>query len=122
MIVKVGVGSIQKVESELTKIDSDVGRNQKFHQLLSLMSEDHAKNQSMMKEGFVILMIQNAELTAELKDQNKTLKNELKQLEEQFKIVREELEDRKERERLLEEKKRKILIKLVEKNRRLVLQ
>jgi hypothetical protein len=39
MIVKVGVDSIQKVESELTKIiDSDVGRDEKFHQLFSLVA------------------------------------------------------------------------------------
>ena len=61
MIVKVGVDSIQKVESELTKImDSDVGRDEKFHQLFSL--EGHAKSQSIMKEEFVGLAIQNAEL------------------------------------------------------------
>lgn len=97
MILKAGGDSVQKVESELTKIiDSNVGRDEKFHQLFSLMPEGHAKSQSIMKEGFVGLAIQNAEL----KDQNKTL-------EEQLKIVREELEDRKEQERLVEEKKEK---------------
>ena len=45
----------------------------------------------MMKEGFVGLAIQNAELNAELKGQNKGL-------EDQLRIVREELEERKERE------------------------
>jgi hypothetical protein len=100
MIVKVGVDSVQKVESELTKIiDSDVGRDEKFHQLSSLMAEGHAKSQSIMKEGFVGLAIQNAELNAELKDQNKALTDQLNQLQEQFAIVRQELEERKERER-----------------------
>jgi len=104
MIIKVGVDSIQKVESELTKIiDSDVGRDEKFHQLFSLMAEGHAKSQSIMKEGFVGLAIQNAEL----KDQNKALTDQLNQLQEQFAIVRQELQERKERERLLQEKKEK---------------
>ena len=108
MILKVGGDSIQKVESEFTKIiDSNVGRNEKFRKLFSLTAEGHAETQSMMKEGFVGLAIQNAELNAELKDQNKTLEDQLNQLEEQLKIVREELKDRKERERLLEEKKEK---------------
>jgi integrase len=108
MIVKVGVDSIQKVESELTKIiDSNVGRDEKFHQLFSLMAEGHAKSQSIMKEGFVGLAIQNAELNAELKDQNKALTDQLNQLQEQFAIVRQELQERKEWERLLQEKKEK---------------
>ena len=88
MIVKVGVDSIQKVESELTKIiDSDVGRDEKFYQLFSLMAEGHAKSQSIMKEGFVGLAIQNAELNAQLKDQNKALTDQLNLLQEQFAIV-----------------------------------
>jgi hypothetical protein len=83
MIVKVGVDSIQKVESELTKImDSDVGRDEKFPHLFSVMAEGHAKSQSIMKEGFVGLAIQNAELNAELKDQNKALTDQLNQLQE----------------------------------------
>lgn len=49
MILKAGGDSIQKVESELTKIiDSDVGRDEKFHHLFSLMAEGHAKSQSIM--------------------------------------------------------------------------
>jgi len=108
MIVKVGVDSIQKVESELTKIiDSDVGRDEKFHQLFSLMAEGHAKSQSIMKEGFVGLAIQNAEFNAELKEQNKALEDQLNQLQDQLRIVTEELQERKERERLIEEKKEK---------------
>lgn len=35
------------------------------------MVEDHAETQSMMKEGFVGLAIQNAELNTESKEQNK---------------------------------------------------
>ena len=74
MILKAGGDSVQKVESEVTKIiDSNVGRDEKFYQLFSLMAEGHAKSQSIMKEGFVGLAIQNAELNAELKDQNKAL-------------------------------------------------
>ena len=108
MILKVGVDSIEKVESELTKIIySDVGRNEKFHQLFSLMAEGHVETQSIMKEGFVGLAIQNAELNAELKDQNKALEDQLNQLQDQLEIVTEELQERKERERLLEEKKEK---------------
>ena len=85
MILKVGVDSLQKVESEFTKIiDSNVGRDEKFRKLFSLMAEGHVETQSMMKEGFVDLVIQNAELNAELKEQNKNL-------EEQLEIVREEL-------------------------------
>ena len=101
MILKLPGDSLQKVESEFTKIiDSDVGRDEKFQKLFSLMAEGHVETQSMMKEGFVGLAIQNAELNAELKGQNKGL-------EDQLRIVREELEKRKERERLIEEKKEK---------------
>ena len=108
MTLKVPGDSIEKVESEFTKIiDSDMGRNEKFKQLFSLMAEGHAETQSMMKEGFVGLAIQNAELNAELKEQNKALEDQLNQLQEQFRIVREELEERKERERLIEKKKEK---------------
>jgi integrase len=108
MILKVAGDSIQKVESELTKIiDSDVGRNEKFQQLFSLMAEGHVETQSMMKEGFVGLAIQNAELNAELKDQNKVLKEQLNQLQDQLEILTEELQERKERERSIEEKKEK---------------
>ena len=74
MTFKVAGDSIQKVESGFTKIiDSDVGRNEKLKQLFSLMAEGHMETQSIMKEGFVGLAIQNAELNAELKDQNKAL-------------------------------------------------
>ncbi len=101
MVLKVPGDSIQKVEREFTKIiDSNVGRDKKFRKLFSLMAEGHAEIQSMMKEGFVGLAIQNAEL----KEQNKALEDQLNQLQEQFRIVREELEERKERERLIEKK------------------
>lgn len=97
MILKVTGDSLQKVESEFTKImDSHVGRDEKLKQLFSLMAEGH-----------VGLAIQNAELNAELKEQNKALKDQLNQLQEQLKFVTEELQDRKERERLLQEKKEK---------------
>lgn len=87
MILKVDGDLIQKVESEFTKIiDSDVDRNEKFHQLVSLMAEGHGQTQSMMKEGFVGLAIQNAELNAELKDQNKALEDQLKQLKNNLKV------------------------------------
>jgi len=106
MIFKVAGDSIQKVESEFTKIiDSDVGRNEKLQQLFSLMAEGHVEIQSIMKEGFVGLAIQNAELNAELKDQNKALEEQLNQLQKQLEIVTQELQERKERERLLHEKK-----------------
>ena len=108
MILKVPGDSIQKVESEFTKIiDSNVGRDEKFRKLFSLMAEGHAETQSMMKEGFVGLAIQNAELNAELKEQNKALEDQLNQLQDQLRIVTEELQERKERERLIEEKKEK---------------
>jgi len=78
MILKVGVDSLQKVESEFTKIiDSTVGRDEKFRKLFSLMAEGHVETQSIRKEGFVGLAIQNAELNAELKEQNKALKDQL---------------------------------------------
>ena len=74
MVLKIPDDSLQKVESEFTKIiDSDMGRDKKFREFLSLMSEGHAETQSIMKEGFVGLAIQNAELNAELKEQNKVL-------------------------------------------------
>lgn len=108
MILKVTGDSLQKVESEFTKIiDSNVGRDEKLKQLFSLMAEGHVETQSIMKERFVGLAIQNAELNAELKEQNKALKDQLNQLQEQLKFVTEELQERKERERLLQEKKEK---------------
>ena len=108
MILKVPGDSLQKVESEFTKIiDSNVGRDEKFRKLFSLMAEGHVETQSMMKEGFVGLAIQNAELNAELKEQNKALEDQLNQLQEQLRIVTEELQERKERERLMQEKKEK---------------
>ena len=98
MVLKVPSDSLQKIESEFTKIIySNMGRNEKFRKLFSLMAEGHAETQSMMKEGFVGLAIQNAELNAELKDQNKVLKEQLNQLQEQLEIVTEELQERKER-------------------------
>ena len=94
MILKVPGDSLQKVESEFTKIiDSNVGRNEKFRKLFSLMAEGHAETQSMMKERFVGLAIQNAELNAELKNQNKVFKDQLNQLQEQLEIVTEELQE-----------------------------
>jgi integrase len=108
MILKVGVDSIEKVEIEFTKIiDSNVGRDEKFRKLFSLMAEGHAETQLMMKKGFVGLAIQNAELNAELKEQNKALEDQLNQLQDQLRIVTEELQERKERERLIDEKKEK---------------
>jgi len=109
MILKVRGDSLQKVESEFAKIiDSNVGRNEKFRKLFSLMAEGHVETQSIMKEGFVGLAIQNAEL----KEQNKALEEQLNQLQEQLEIVTKELQERKERERLIQEKKEK------QKNRR----
>jgi predicted RNase H-like nuclease (RuvC/YqgF family) len=109
MILKVSGDSLEKVESEFTKIiDSDMGRNEKFTKLFSLMAEGHAETQSMMKEGFVGLAIQNAELNAELKEQNKALKDQLTQLQDQLEIVTEELQERKERERLIAREKREM--------------
>jgi len=108
VLIEIAGDSLQKVEREFAKIiDSNVGRDEKFQKLFSLMAEGHAETQSMMKEGFVGLAIQNAELNAELKEQNKVLEEQLKQLQEELRIVREELEERKERERLIEEKKEK---------------
>ena len=71
------------------------------------MAEGHVETQSIMKEGFVGLAIQNAGLNAELKDQNKALEEQLNQLQEQLEIVTQELQEQKERERLLQEKKEK---------------
>ena len=51
MILKVTGDSLQKVESEFTKIiDSNVSRNDKLKQLFSSMAEGHVKTQSMMKD------------------------------------------------------------------------
>ena len=92
--MKVPGDSLQRIESEFTKIiDSNVGRNEKFRKLFSLMAEGHAETQSMMKERFVGLAIQNAELNAELKNQNKVFKDQLNQLQEQLEIVTEELQE-----------------------------
>jgi len=108
MLFKVAGDSIQKVESEFTKIiDSDVGHNEKLKQLFSLMAEGHVETQFIMKKGFVGLAIQNAELNAELKDQNKALEEQLNQLQEQLEIITQELQEREERERLMQEKKEK---------------
>jgi len=83
VVLKIDGDSLQKVESEFTKIiDSNVGRNEKFRKLFSLMAEGHAETQSMMKEGFVGLAIQNAELNTELKEQNRVLKDQLTKLQD----------------------------------------
>ena len=51
MILKVTVDSLQKVESEFTKIiHSNVGRDEKLKQLFSLMAEGHVETQSIMKD------------------------------------------------------------------------
>lgn len=97
MILQILGDSLQKIEREFTKIiDSNVGRNEKFRKLFSLMAEGHAETQSVMKEGFVGLAIQNTELNTELKDQNKVLEEQLNQLQEQLEIVTEELQEQKE--------------------------
>ena len=41
--------------------------------------------------------IQNAELNAKLKEQNKVLEDQLNQLQEQLRIITEELQEQKER-------------------------
>ncbi len=42
MVLKIPDDSLQKVESEFTKIiDSNVGRDEKLKQLFSLMAEGH---------------------------------------------------------------------------------
>lgn len=44
MILKVTDDSLQKVESEFTKIiDSEMGHDKKFRKFLSLMAEGHAE-------------------------------------------------------------------------------
>jgi hypothetical protein len=44
MILKVPGDSLQKIESEFTKIiDSNVERNEKFRKLFSLMAEGHVE-------------------------------------------------------------------------------
>ena len=68
------------------------------------MAEGHAETQSIMKEGFVGLAIQNAELNAELKEQNKVLEEQLNQLQEQIAMIAEEFQEQKERERLMQKK------------------
>ena len=94
MILKVSGDSLQKAESESTKIiDSDVGRNEKLKQLFSLTAEIHVLG----------LAIQNAEL----EDQNKALEEQLNRLQEQLEIVKQELQERKEHERVMQEKKEK---------------
>ena len=49
--------------SEFIKIiNSNVGQDEKFRKLFSLMAESHVKTQSMMKERFVSLAGQNMKL------------------------------------------------------------
>jgi len=100
--------TLQTVERELTEIiDSDLDPDEKFSKLSSLMLEGHAETQSIMKEGFVGVAMQNAELNRELKEQNIILKDQLTKLQEQFEILTKELQEQKERERLIEEKREK---------------
>ena len=52
MILKFPGDSLQKVESEFTKIiDSDMSRDKKFRKFFSLMAEDHSETQSIIKCG-----------------------------------------------------------------------
>ena len=96
MILKVTCDSLQKVESEFTKIiDSNVGRDEKLKQLFLSTAEGHVETQSIMKEEFVGLAIQNSELNGALKDQNKALEDQFTQFQEQLKIVTEKFQEQK---------------------------
>lgn len=108
MILEVGVDLLQKDESEFTKIiDSNVKRDEKFRKLFSLMAQGHRETQLIMKDEFMSLKAQTAELSAVLKKQKETSEKELNQLQEQLDRIRTELYKLKERERLMEEKKEK---------------
>lgn len=76
------------METKFTQIIySNVGYNEKSPKLFSLMSKAHAETQSIMKESFVNLILPNALLNAELKNQNKALEEHLNQLQEQLGVV-----------------------------------
>src|SRR5210317_2265078 len=82
--------TLQTVERELTEIiDSDLDPDEKFSKLSSLMLEGHAETQSIMKEGFVGVAMQNAELNREFKEQKK-----------RERLIEEKREKRKNRRRL----------------------
>ncbi len=98
----------EKIQEDTTAINIACETGADLGSFISLMIEGHAETQSMMKEGFVSLAIQKAELNAELKEQNKILKEQINQLQEQLEIITEELQERKERERLIEEKKKTV--------------
>ena len=108
MSLKITDDSIQKIESEFTKIkDSNVNHNEKLDQLFSLIVEGNMEIHSVIKEGFVNLTIQNVELNTKLKYQNKALKEQLNQLQKQLETVTQEFKEQKEQEALLQEKKKK---------------
>ena len=100
--------SIKKVEKELVHImNSEISSEDKMTRVASLMIEKNTENQTIMKEGFVGLAVQNVELNEKLMKQNEALEKQTKQLQEKLEMIAQELHERKEKEILVEQKKEK---------------
>jgi site-specific recombinase XerD len=100
--------SIKKVEKELNKIINAGGdEEEKITKVASLIVESKNETQEMMRQGFVGLAIQNAELNKKLMKNNEFLEEQLNQLQKQFEIVINELQQRKQEERISAKKKEK---------------
>jgi site-specific recombinase XerD len=100
--------SIKKVEKELNKIIKAGGdEEEKVTKITSLILESQNETQEMMKQGFVGLALQNAELNKKLMKNNAFLEKQLNQLQNQFEIVINELQQRKEEERISAKQKEK---------------
>ena len=98
------VASIQFVQSKVSSIlKSDIQSERKLAELVSLVCQRQDKTDELLKQGFVGLSIQNAELiknNQELKDSNQELKDKL---DENLKKLNELLQQ----QYLVEERKRK---------------
>jgi integrase len=100
--------SLKKVEKELVHIvNSGISSENKMTRVASLMIEKNTENQTIMREEFVGLAVQNVELNEKLMEQNEALEKQTKQLQEKLEMITQELHERKEKEILVEQKKKK---------------
>jgi len=96
--------SISNVKEEsLKKIHSEIEIDQKVNQVASLVVENHHENILTMQQGFIGLATQNKALMS----QNEALRAQIDLLQEHLETVVQELNERKEKERLIQEKKDK---------------
>lgn len=90
------------VEKELSKIiQSGINNDQKIMKIAYLIVQGQSETKTLLKRGFAGLAIQNAQLL----EKNQGLQDRIVNLQEQLEIVTEELLERKQQEKLMEERK-----------------